>query len=315
LMAFDAVDPNDPTQLLLRPMPHQQDGQLGNRLSAFFLALGVATVAGLPVNTTPFIDSGLHLNLKSPAIPAGTEFSRLPELLHYCSRCRLNLDWPHECPGFWTQALARQVLQRQLHHVKLHKRRPEIIIQFRCRTHTLASPVMGGLPLDYYLAALEGNVNSTSQIGILMDPGALESSCCSALATALEYALRRLYRCTVTLVHPSTVSQDFVTMMRAKVLVGSVSTFGLWAAMGTHGRAYLPVSHIFGNHTTLCFPGVHWVRGPINSQGCTVSFFDWFMKSNRFPQILPNITGEFEKMVNGRWFARPRRLPFGHLLL
>jgi len=273
-----------PDQLTVDPQPTVGNFRLGNQLSLFFTNLGLAVVANLPIEPKRMKCEDVVLRYQLPPNLNSTisEYLRTRELEQSCRSCPLSLAWPHECAGLWRHSGARHLLRRQLRSLPVPRDLPDVVIHFRCSAKSLAHRMYRMLPLDYYLAALEGEVNASSSIGILIDPQANEVPCCMSIARTLMHSLRRIFRCEVKRLTPSSTGRDFALLMRAKILVCSLSTFGFWAAVATSGRAYFPVSRLIAGGQPLCLPAVRWVRGTTRLWGdCSASSFKAFISSPR----------------------------------
>eukprot|EP00667_Euglena_gracilis_P016288 EG_transcript_17036 len=272
-------------------------GRFGNLLGLYYSAMGLATLSGLELPPVTLDHDDIHLEFSQAAPSSFMEFQQLPALEAYCLKCPMN-ESPvyHECAGLWTVPNIRRHLQAYFRrHQPRGPRRP-IVIQFRCGdSHN--EKTMGLLDFDYYRRALQSHVDSSSRISILPDPYAAILPCCMALMQALQAALIHEFHCAVELMSPGTVGQDFATMMYARVLVASPSTFGLFAAIAVAGQAYLPAAPVLPRQLP-CFDRVKWVRVRRHQDGCTKSVVEWFVNSTGLREYM-------EAVVHGPWAGGP----------
>eukprot|EP00667_Euglena_gracilis_P007700 EG_transcript_7783 len=286
--------------------PGLNRGRLGNHLGHYFNALALAELTGLPLASTPYVYDGFSLRPPAPLTHARRRLGRVPELQHYCERCPLSLEYPTLCDGMWTAySNMRPHLQEAFRRIDQSPLPPQldVVIQFRC-SDSHSNYRMGLLPFGYYHKALAGRVNSSSHITIIPDPGVPEHGCCQAMVHVLSNSLYHTFHCSVEVRWPSTVARDLALMAHARIFVGSASTFGLFAAIGTFGEAVLPVSRTLMGLRTPCFRGVRWIRVQAEEEGCNRAVSDWFVDRTRMPSLYRQLKSAFQ----GDWFP-PAALP------
>eukprot|EP00667_Euglena_gracilis_P014690 EG_transcript_15233 len=280
-------------------------GLFGNRLSIYYTAVALSAMTGIEYPLAPFHYNAITLPpYRLPPSDPATLYHRAREMLHYCSVCPMRNSWLHECPGLWMTPDIRGHLQAAIAPYRAAEK--DIVIQFRCGD-SHAERKMGLLPYEYYSAALAREVNSTRQVAILLDPIATRNDCCVALAHALAIGLAAQFACDVELLQPRTMAADFALLMRAKLLIASTSTFGLFAAIATHGHAYLPVAPLLMQGTRPCFPHVSWLPTRRTASGCNSSLFDWFVGA-----ASPAVRRRLAAVLRGVWYGPPDAVLTSH---
>eukprot|EP00668_Euglena_longa_P000434 GGOE01000551.1.p2 GENE.GGOE01000551.1~~GGOE01000551.1.p2 ORF type:complete len:264 (-),score=45.28 GGOE01000551.1:301-1092(-) len=216
------------------------------------------------------------------------------------------MEYPTLCDGMWTvYSNLRSHLQEAFARPQQPPLPPQldVVIQFRC-SDSHSNFRMGLLPFEYYHRALGGRVNHSSHIAIIPDPGVPQHGCCQAMVQLLSIALYHTFHCTVEVRWPSGVARDLAIMAHARIFVGSASTFGLYAAIGTFQTAVLPVSQTLMGLRTPCFEGVRWIRVQAEEEGCSQAAMDWFVDQTRQPDLHKRLKSTFQ----GDWFPPTVRI-------
>jgi len=239
---------------------------LGNHLAQYFQARGVALLGGMHFEAIPgFSFQGIRLPRFVPR-PTHNRFHRVMELKHYCDTCPsqpLFWRWYHTCPAAWLAVDIPIALRRAITlQVPRYPRRP-VLIQFRCGD-SHKHPDYAMLPFSYYHDALRDHVTSSTRVTILPDPGVKHERMCRRLLTALTVALNQTFGCAVEHLQPTTLIQDYGTMLSARVFVSSISSLGMWAALAGRGQAYVPVHKVMVGGKRPCLDrfNVTWVDTP-----------------------------------------------------
>eukprot|EP00667_Euglena_gracilis_P017689 EG_transcript_18679 len=245
----------------------------------------------------------LRLQLDSPPLPEADGFHRVKELDKLCHACPLDVSTPSLCPGLWLAADIRRYLMHALKSYGRPGPGADIAIQFRCSdSHKFGT--MGLFSFHYYHFILAPHVSTESHISILPDVFHLESPCCSALSLALAEALRAAFHCTVEVLVPSKVPNDLAFFIHARIFIGSASTFGLFAAIASQGRAFLPISKTLFLSGNPCLEHVQWVSSPVYLKGCRTPIFRWFFNSS-----FHGLEQHFHRVFDGPWFGGRTVMP------
>eukprot|EP00667_Euglena_gracilis_P013459 EG_transcript_13895 len=224
----------------------QREYGLGNHLAQYFQARGVALLGGMHFETIPPFE---FQNIRLPKFvprPMENRFQRVLELKHYCDTCPsepLFWRWYHTCPAAWLAVDIPTELRRSIAILAPRYPRRRVVIQFRCGD-SHRHPDYGMLPFSFYHKALAGHVTKATKVSILPDPGVPHAQMCRRLLKALTVALNHTFGCPVEILQPSSLVQDYGTMLSARVFVSSVSSLGMWAALAGRGQAYVPVHKI-----------------------------------------------------------------------
>jgi hypothetical protein len=178
--------------------------------------------------------------------------------------------------------------------------RKEVVIQFRC-SDSYNQEHMGLLPFSFYVRALRGRVTNTTTVSILPDPKVIKIDCCHAQLHVLQAALMFYYGCTVEILRPGALSSDFALFINAKVFVAGPSTLGLFAAIATTGRAFVPDAPLLVKGTKPCLDGVQWIPTLRTVKPCDARAWDWFASGINFQKLRRHLMGVF----GSPWF-RPQ---------
>jgi hypothetical protein len=247
---------------------------LGNHLGQYFQARGVALLAGMDFLSRPqFRYQGIVLPQWAAAPSKARRFARVPELEHYCKKCPSDTHdmfqrWFHTCMAAWMVVNITEELSGALQLVTPRYTPYDVVIQFRCGD-SHKHPKYGMLPFKYYREALTPHLaNKTNvSVAILPDPDVPREPFCRGLLTGLKAALEFVFSIEVTTLKAASLVEDMSVMTNSDVFVGSVSSLGFWAALGSVGHSYLPVHSILVGGQKPCLRNVHWIR--TNIVGCS----------------------------------------------
>jgi len=278
-------------------------GRLGNLIPAYLTAVGLAQLGGMGAVIIPLEFEGIRFDFSipnpEPANPSD-RFLNLNELDFLCQRCPLTIPYPHECPGLWLATNMREIMHKMFAEKIKEAPRKEVLIQFRC-SDSHEQPYMGLLPFDYYARALRGRVTNASTLSIMPDPKVISLDCCHAQLHVLQAALMFHYRCAVEILHPAALAYDFALFINAKVFVAGPSTLGLFAAIATTGRAFVPDAPLLVKGTKPCLDGVQWLPTLRTVFPCKFRAWDWFAKGHDFRKLRQHLKAVF----GSAWF-RPQ---------
>eukprot|EP00667_Euglena_gracilis_P013382 EG_transcript_13805 len=275
---------------------------LGNHLGQYFQARGVALLAGMDFEARPpFRYQNIQLPSWVPAVRRSRQFARVPELEHYCRKCPSDTPamfqrWFHTCMAAWMVVNIREELTAAIRLATPRYTPRDVVIQFRCGD-SHKHPVYGMLPFKYYREALAPHLNNTNgklQVAILPDPDVPREPFCVGLVKAIRAALNFTFGVEVEVLTAASLLADLSVMMNARVFLSSVSSLGFWAAMGSRGKAYLPVHSIMVGGQKPCLNNISWIRTPI--VGCSPYYagdrskpeniHTWFADSPALQQVV-----------------------------
>jgi hypothetical protein len=97
------------------------------------------------------------------------------------------------------------------------------------------------------------------------------------------------------------LSSDFALFINAKVFVAGPSTLGLFAAIATTGRAFVPDAPLLVKGTKPCLDGVQWIPTLRTVKPCDARAWDWFASGINFQKLRRHLMGVF----GSPWF-RPQ---------
>jgi hypothetical protein len=236
---------------LAYPVPYLQrfwlsdsiNGQMGNMLSLYWHYRAMAMLSSHKFvlgrrkgPSTSWLAELPHTSCDSSAHP--------PAALERAQECMgKDAEAPHLCVGTWTAMLdlaRNESLGAMLNYEEKHTSKPvhagtgDVAVHFRCgdvlsiKHHRYGMMkwawIVQQVPKDAKRILIVGNV----RVKRIQDAGNGEA--CSALLAELAGFLRR--KTSKPVLHVSHgINGDFLVLTRAQTVIGSTSTFALWAAM------------------------------------------------------------------------------------
>jgi hypothetical protein len=137
---------------------------------------------------------------------------------------------------------------------------PEVSIHYRCGDNTIKS--YGFLSFPAFRNRIPPNV---STIYVLAESQSRnqahrEEHCTTILSTLLDYLSEQFPSTSIGIFRGGSVGHDFARLSLSKILICSVSTFCLYAALASTETVYLPVTTLFANATKPSYaPNIHWL--------------------------------------------------------
>eukprot|EP00929_Paragymnodinium_shiwhaense_P113466 TRINITY_DN81751_c0_g1_i1.p1 TRINITY_DN81751_c0_g1~~TRINITY_DN81751_c0_g1_i1.p1 ORF type:complete len:554 (-),score=112.74 TRINITY_DN81751_c0_g1_i1:791-2452(-) len=290
---------------------------LGNALSLYWQARGLAAVLGTPFTTSAGRAEGFfvqHLPRKVRTEPADVAPSTHKELKDICAPCRTpqHWRWPHLCLGPWSRILPqiRADTQSALRasgaeaRVRQLLQPRDVAIHLRCFPFFTDSYPLAGFSLYSTLAE---HMNVTGAFRFFIVAGALGPSC-HAVALALDEHLRQLYPTAAVVRRFTTTARrgvlsedlagvegadaaaqdDFSLLVFVPTLIRTPGSFSLWAAVArSEGAPVITTPNLLKAEwewATADFgAGWHWRPAPLLTED--VAKFNGFVFDDPRPWI------------------------------
>ena len=259
---------------------------LGNSLAGYWYGRAVCQLLGLPfdIGAAPIEQTGFLAALPlEVAAPAGGPLVTTPEQLADfkemldCVAGTQHGIYAHECAGTVAHPAVMEVLRREslaamdaynlkFDIARIHFEPNDVVIHLRCGDVMTGGggDTMGFYSFDYYTDLLPedtGVVYVVSDINIAAGGYTenVEKPCTKYAAHLVAYVQSRTGK-TVEFVG-SSIMNDYAALVDAPMLVGTRSTFSLFAAfMNRHGNAHMPLTELYLQGKPVPVAGIYWVE-------------------------------------------------------
>ncbi|KAF4696902.1 hypothetical protein FOZ60_014664 [Perkinsus olseni] len=242
---------------------------IGNDMSAYWHALGVAVVTAQPFHAQVSMGgssfTGYLPTQWDPPDGWRGDAEKAKAACH-CARPQ----FAHECVGAWTEArgLIRDSVNDTLYRAGLAQRAlantlpDEVFVHQRCAWETLLLHGMYG-PMSF--SVFRHAVKPTTTRVTFIEGKAGDSWLCVRIRESIQDFIRAdhpdvSFRVLLGDTNPDSISMDFARLVYAPILVRGPSSFNLWAALANQGQVYSPPNpHTWGWTTTDLGSDWHWV--------------------------------------------------------
>ncbi|KAF4651729.1 hypothetical protein FOZ61_010240 [Perkinsus olseni] len=243
--------------------------RIGNGLSTYWHALGVAAVTGQPFRGHATMGGSTFMGYLPTQWDPPDGWRGDAEKAKAACHCA-RPQFAHECVGAWTEArgLIRDFVNDTLYRAGLAQRAladtlpDEVFLHQRCAWETLLLHNMYG-PMSF--SVFRDAVKSTTTRVTFIEGKAGGSWLCDKIRHSVQGYIRKYhpdvsFRVLLGEDNPDSISMDFARLVYAPILVRGPSSFNLWAALANQGQVYSPPNpHTWGWTTTDLGSDWHWV--------------------------------------------------------
>ncbi|KAF4665930.1 hypothetical protein FOL47_004349 [Perkinsus chesapeaki] len=242
---------------------------IGNDMSAYWHALGVAAVTGQSFSAQAGMGGSTFTGYLPTQWHPPADWHGDAERGREACECK-RPEFPHECIGAWTEVrgLIRDFVHDSLTRAGLTQQvkddilPDEVFVHQRCAWETLLLHGMYG-PMSF--SVFGQAMRATTTRVTFIEGKAGDPWLCVKIRESIQDYIRKdhpnvSFRVLLGDTNPQSISLDFARLVYAPILVRGPSSFNLWAALANRGQVYSPPNpESWGWSTVELGSDWHWV--------------------------------------------------------